>query len=178
MLLRGVLARLGAPALTALLDRRRLIAEVVRLVSQMRVAYADSPLSVEGNPRLAGGPRAGHRLPDATVMCSGHRVRLHGLLARPGVHVLLQRDAAYLEHLALGPHITVHRLMSAPGRGLVAVRPDGYVGFRCQIADLAQLQTWLARIGAMQPADLCQRNEADGERTPPIVHDFSRTATT
>jgi hypothetical protein len=50
--------------------------------------------------------------------------------------------------VALGPHITVHRLMSASGRGLVAVRPDGYVGFRCQIADLAQLQTWFARIGA------------------------------
>lgn len=92
-LLRGVLAPLGAPAAPAEEGRRRRGAAAVRLVSQLRVAYPDSPLSVEGRPRLPAGPRAGHRLPDATVTSSGHRVRLHALLAQPGVHVLLHRDA-------------------------------------------------------------------------------------
>jgi hypothetical protein len=31
---------------------------------------------------------------------------------------------------------------------MMAVRPDGYVGFRCGIADAGQLQSWLACIGA------------------------------
>lgn len=42
----------------------------------------------------------------------------------------------------------MHRLTSAPGGGLVAVRPDGYIGFRCATAGVAQLRAWLARIGA------------------------------
>jgi hypothetical protein len=62
--------------------------------------------------------------------------------------VLLQRDAADIKHLALGARVTVHRLMNVPGVGMVAVRPDGYVGFRCGIADAGQLESWLTRIGA------------------------------
>jgi hypothetical protein len=151
-LLRGVVAPLSAPAAPLLLRQRRLVAEAVRLVSRLGVAYHNSPLSAEGQPPLTAAPRPGQRLPDATVVTEGRRVRLHSLLARPGVHVLLHRDAAAVEHLALGPHVRFHRLMSTPGAGLVAVRPDGHVGFRCGTADSAQLRAWLGRIGAVQPA--------------------------
>ena len=154
-LLRGVVAPLGAPALPVLLRQRRLVAGVVRLVSRLGVAYRDSPLSAEGHPWQPGGPRPGQRLPDATVAVAGHplrQVRLHSLLARPGVHVLLHRDAERIEHLRLGPQVTFHRLASTPGAGLVAVRPDGYVGFRCRTAGIAPLRAWLAQIGAVQPA--------------------------
>jgi hypothetical protein len=47
---------------------------------------------------------------------------------------------------AAGPMVHVHRLTSAPGRGLIAVRPDGHVGFRCQTADTNQLTAWLAHV--------------------------------
>lgn len=147
-LLRGVLAPLGAPAVPLILSQRRLIAEAIRWISQLRLAYPGSPLSVEGSPGLRGWPRVGHRLPDATVTVNGRRVRLHSLLAQPGVHVFLHRDADHLERLTFGAHVKVHRLTSVPGTGLVAVRPDGYVGFRCGIADERQLRGWLARIGA------------------------------
>lgn len=147
-LLRGTLAPLVAPMMPTLIHLRRPVAEAIRWISQLRVAYPDSPLSVEGTPRLHGGPRPGHRIPDAAVTTNGHRVRLHALLAQPGVHVLLQRDARALERLSLGRHVTVHRVTSMPGTGLVAVRPDGYVGFRCGIADTGQLEAWLARLGA------------------------------
>ncbi|HEX7025305.1 MAG TPA: FAD-dependent monooxygenase, partial [Gemmatimonadales bacterium] len=153
--LRGVVGPLGAPAVPVILGRRRLVAEVIRLISQLRTAYPDSPLSVEGAPGLSGGPRAGRRLPDAIVTASGRQIRLHALLARPGVHVLLHRDASPLDDLDAGPYVTVHRLTSTIGTGLVAVRPDGYVGFRCQIADSAQLHGWLARVGAIQPPGSC-----------------------
>jgi 2-polyprenyl-6-methoxyphenol hydroxylase-like FAD-dependent oxidoreductase len=149
--LRGVLAPLAAPAVPVLLGRRRLVAEGIRLLSQLRVGYPGSPLSVEGAPRLSGGPRAGRRLPDATVTCGGRRVRLHELLARPGIHVLLHRDADQIENVPFGRHVILHRLTSTSGRGLVAVRPDGYVGFRCGIADVRQLSGWLADVGATEP---------------------------
>jgi len=148
-LLRGTIAPVGAPLIPAILGRRRLVAAGVRRVSQLRVAYSDSPLSVEGTPSLPGCPGAGHRLPDATVTTAdGRHTRLHALLARPGFHVLLHRDAAPIEHESLGPHVAVHRLTSIPGTGIVVVRPDGYIGFRCGIADVVQLRSWLALAGA------------------------------
>jgi hypothetical protein len=64
------------------------------------------------------------------------------------VHVLLDRDAAWPGNQALGRFAHVHRLTSVPGRGLVAVRPDGHVGFRSGTAEVGQLVAWLTRIGA------------------------------
>ena len=123
------------PLVPALIGRRRLVAEGIRVLSQLRVSYRGSPLSVEGTPRRRGGPRAGDRLPDETVTSAGRSIRLHDLLARPGVHILLDRDADRPGTLPPGPLVHVHRLASAPGRGLIAVRPDGYIGFRSQTAD-------------------------------------------
>jgi len=148
---RGYLAPLAAPAVPALTRRRRLVAEGIRLVSQLRVSYRDSPLSVEGTPRRPGRPRAGDRLPDQLVTSAGRSIRLHDLLAAPGVHILLDRDADRPGTLSPGPLVNVHRLTSVPGRGLIAVRPDGYVGFRCQATEAGQLAAWLTRLGAWQP---------------------------
>jgi len=76
------------------------------------------------------------------VTVGGRRVRLHELTARPGVHVLLDRDAVRPETLPADPLISVHRLTSVPGRGLTAVRPDGHIGFRGEVADDCQLAGW------------------------------------
>ncbi|MFK4106300.1 FAD-dependent monooxygenase [Streptomyces sp. NPDC019531] len=146
--LRAVAAPRAAPAVPVLLARRRLVAEGIRFISQLRVNYRCSPLSVDGTPRLRGAPRPGDRLPDATVSVGGPPRRLHGLLARSGVHLLLQRDADGPPDTALGPHVTVVRLTNSPGRGVVAVRPDGHVGYRCGTADAAGLSGWLSLIGA------------------------------
>ena len=156
--LRGRLAPLAAPFVPALLGRRHLVAEGIRLISQLRVSYRDSPLSVEGTPRRRGGPRAGERLPDQLVTSAGHRIRLHDLLARPGVHILLDRGADRVDTLPLGRFADVHRLESVPGRGLFAVRPEGFVGFGCEASDVGQLAAWLTRVAALQqdaetPAD-------------------------
>jgi 2-polyprenyl-6-methoxyphenol hydroxylase-like FAD-dependent oxidoreductase len=149
MSLRGILAPVAGFLLPMLLTRRPLVAMGARLLAQMWVAYCDSPLSLEGTPRLSGWASAGHRLPDAAVTANGRSVRLHGLLAAPGVHVLLHRDADHLEGLSI-PHVTVHRLTNVPGTGVVAVRPDGHVGFRCAVADPGQLRRWLGRLGLRQ----------------------------
>jgi hypothetical protein len=146
--LRGRLAPLAAPLVPALTGRRRLVAEAIRLVSQLRVSYRRSPLSVEGTPRRRGGPRAGDRLPDQLVSSAGRSIRLHDLIARPGVHVLLDRDADLIGTLHPGRSVHIHRLSSSPGHGLIGVRPDGYIGFRGQIADVSQLTAWLARLRA------------------------------
>jgi hypothetical protein len=139
------------------MSRRHLVAAGIRLLSQLAVSYRGSPLSVEGTPRPRGRPRAGDRMPDNTVTSAGRTLRLHELLAWPGVHVLLERDAGRLDDLVAGPMVHVHRLTSAPGRGLTAVRPDGHVGFRCQIADANQLTSWLAHTDVPLR---CQRPQA------------------
>jgi 2-polyprenyl-6-methoxyphenol hydroxylase-like FAD-dependent oxidoreductase len=146
--LRARLAPLAGPLLPALASQRRMVAAGIRLVSQLDVSYRGSPLSVEGTPHRRGGPLAGDRLPDRLVRVDGREIRLHDLLARPGVHVLLDRDAAWPGDLALGGSVHVYRLTSVPGRGLIAVRPDGHVGFRSATAEVRQLTAWLTRIGA------------------------------
>lgn len=42
----------------------------------------------------------------------------------------------------------VLRLLNSPGRGLVAVRPDGHVGFSCGAADPAGLTGRLSLLDA------------------------------
>jgi hypothetical protein len=145
--LRGRLAPVAAPLVPAVIGRR-LIAGAIRLLSQLGVSYRHSPLSVEGTPHRRGGPRAGDRLPDQLVSSAGRSIRLHDLLAGPGVHVLLDRDADPLGTLPPSRLVSIHRLTSSPGSGLIAVRPDGYVGFRCQTAPSGQLAAWLAMLRA------------------------------
>jgi hypothetical protein len=62
--------------------------------------------------------------------------------------VLLGRDADALEGLATGPFVHVHRITSRPGPGLVAVRPDGYIGLHGREAERESLRAWLNLIRA------------------------------
>ena len=144
-LLRGRLAPWAAPLVPFLLRRRRLVAEGMRLLARLDVGYRGSAVSAAGDPPRRGGPRPGERLPDATVTCGGREVRLHALTARPGVHLLLDRDA--LEPACGHPLVHAHRLQSRRGTGVVAVRPDGHVGCTANDADDVALTGWLRRIG-------------------------------
>jgi len=147
VLLRGKVVPLAAPVIPVLMKHRGLVAGGIRVLSQLEVGYRASPLSVEGKPHPGSGPRAGDRLPDMAVRSAGRSIRLHELLARPGVHVLLDRDADRLDAVPLGPLVHLHRLTSRPGRGLITVRPDGYIGLRCAAAGADQLASWLSLIG-------------------------------
>ena len=143
--LRGTLAPLAAPAVPLVLGRRRLVAEAVRTLSQLRVSYRGSVLSRDTTLLPGRGLHAGDRLPDATVVCDGRTVRLHELTATPGVHLLLSRDAELYD--GAGPRVHVHRLTNRPGTGVIAVRPDGHVGYRSDRSDPPQLNQWLNLIG-------------------------------
>ncbi|WP_308929962.1 FAD-dependent monooxygenase [Arthrobacter sp. SLBN-112] len=142
-----------APVLPLLLRRQWLTSKGIRLLAQPFVRYRSSAISRDGTPRSGRWPRPGERLPDAPASVEGRVVRLHDLTAVPGVHILLERDAdrdAFGAGLALPGHsplIHVHRLTSHPGRGVVAVRPDGYIGFRCGEADPGQVGDWLRLVG-------------------------------
>jgi hypothetical protein len=75
------------------------------------------------------------------VLVAGGRCRLHELTDRPGLHVLLSRDAPALPDRQL---VHVHRLLDAPGSGCAVVRPDGHVGYR---GDVAGAASWLRSVG-------------------------------
>jgi len=146
----------AAPAMPLLLRQRWLTSRGIRLLAQPFVHYRNSTISRDGTPRATGRPRPGERLPDAPATVGGRTVRLHELTAVPGIHLLLERDAGPVTLGAgptvpavegRGPLLHVHRLASHPGRGVVAVRPDGYVGFRCGEADSDQLRDWLRLVG-------------------------------
>ena len=60
-----------------------------RTVSQLGIRYRHSPLSVDGPDRPRKGPKAGDRLPDASIVHGGQPTRLHRVLAGAGWHLLL-----------------------------------------------------------------------------------------
>jgi hypothetical protein len=152
--IRSRLLPYAAPLLPGLARQPRVAAAGVRLLAQPFVHYRHSPLSHDGTPRTTGWPRPGDRLPDQLVLAASGQARLHELTATPGIHVLLERDApwdgAVLGTLPAGPRAHLHRLVDHDGEGVVGVRPDGYVGFRCGVVD-RQLHAWLSLVGA-QPS--------------------------
>jgi 2-polyprenyl-6-methoxyphenol hydroxylase-like FAD-dependent oxidoreductase len=145
-LLRGRLAPAGAPLVPLLLRHRRMVGEALRVLARLDVGYPGSVVSPEGGPSRWRGPRPGERLPDADVSCGGRTQRLHALTARPGLHLLLDRDAS--EPPIRAPLVHLHRIDSSPGAGVVAVRPDGHVGFTSADVTDPGLAGWLQRVGA------------------------------
>lgn len=143
--LRGTALPLVAPALPTLLGQPQLVSAVVALLSQRWVRYRHSPLSVAGSSTRHGA-HPGDRLPDEVVVCDGRTLHLHELTARPGLHVLLERDTMTSGPHLLRPLVTVHRIASWPGHGLVVVRPDGHVGYRSGSLDSEHLATWLRLV--------------------------------
>lgn len=143
---RASLVPASAPILPFLLRRRRLMAHGIRVLSQLGLRYRTSPICAEGDRPSRHG-HAGSRLADQPVTVEGRKYRLHELIARPGVHLLLEHHAPGLRGELLGPHIHARRIEDWPGRGVVAVRPDGYIGYRSAIADPGEIRSWLATIG-------------------------------
>lgn len=145
-LARARLVPLVVPVLPHLLGRRRLAATVAAVLSQRWVHHRHSTLSLDDTPWV-GGPGPGDRLPDREVV-AGRARTVHELTADPGIHVLLDRDTAAPPRSLLGPHVVVHRLDDAPGHGLVAVRPDGHLGYRSARGDVTGLGRWLDLVAA------------------------------
>ena len=145
---------IAAPLLPLLLRQRRLTAPGLQMLSQLGVHYRGSVLSTQEGAGRIGGVRAGDRLPDGAVTADGRLTSLHRLIARPGIHLLLERDAS-LSGLRPPGTVHVHRLTGVPGTGLVVVRPDGYVGMCVPSAD-DSLLAWLSLAGA-QPGVLNRR---------------------
>ncbi|HSU35724.1 MAG TPA: FAD-dependent monooxygenase [Propionibacteriaceae bacterium] len=141
--LRGVLAPAAAPLLPLLL-RRRFVAAGIWLLTQFWVHYRRSPLSTNLAPDRGRRMRPGDRVPDMSVITDQGQIQLQQLLADPGLHVLLQRDAIRVDSTAFGPWVHVHRIRNWPGSGALIVRPDGYVGFRSGLVKDEQLTRWLA----------------------------------
>lgn len=147
-LIRTVLLPVGAPlVLPTALRLRHLTAAGFRILAQFRVGYPGSRLSIDDGRPESLPVRAGDRLPDLPVTVADGRTRLQTLTARPGTHLLLLRDAPTVE--AADASIHVHRLLDRDGRGLVAVRPDGYIGLCTTEASSPQVLHWLHLTGAI-----------------------------
>jgi 2-polyprenyl-6-methoxyphenol hydroxylase-like FAD-dependent oxidoreductase len=146
-LIRTVLMPFGAPLVLPMALRwRHLTAAGFRVLAQLRVGYPGSRLSIDDGRPESLPIRVGDRLPDLPVSVTDGHTRLQTLTARPGTHLLLLRDAPTVEVADASIH--VHRLLDRGGRGLIAVRPDGYVGLRTTEATSPQVGHWLSLTGA------------------------------
>lgn len=130
-------------------------------------AFTDRGIEVERGTALAGvhddadGVRAVLRSDDNRTKalfgfvagCDGAASTMRskagiGWPGRPYPVEVVLADADLPGTLPLGPLVRLHHITSSPGRGLLAVRPDGYVGLPCRIAEPGQLTAWLDLIGA------------------------------
>ena len=148
--IRARLVPAAAPILPLLLRRPRLMADGVRVLSGLGLGYRTGPICLQGDRPSRHGPRPGARLADQGVTVKGRPYRLHALIARPGVHLLLEHQAPWPSCELRSPYIHTHRVEDWPGRGVVAVRPDGYVGYSSAITDGEEIRSWLSTIGAHQ----------------------------
>jgi 2-polyprenyl-6-methoxyphenol hydroxylase-like FAD-dependent oxidoreductase len=144
-LLRGPATPLIARLLPPLLRQRHLVGHVIKVLSGLRVHYRHSPLSIDEKPALVDAPHPGDRLPDSYVTIGNRSLRLHRLVAEPGVHVLLRSTATPLD-LPFDRYLHVHRVTSWPGTGILIVRPDGYIGYRAGTVDPRQCRNWLGLL--------------------------------
>jgi 2-polyprenyl-6-methoxyphenol hydroxylase-like FAD-dependent oxidoreductase len=152
-----------------LLGSSRLRATAFRFVSELGIHYRRSVAVTEGEPRLADGPRAGDRLPDARLTLDGHSVALQRTVVGPHLALLLcgnidtwdttqlaalrkhREGLVRLTHLSRAP--APGALVDESGEALAMlgardeaqylIRPDGHVAFRCAGHDLQALERYL-----------------------------------
>ncbi|MPZ85460.1 MAG: NAD(P)-binding protein [Actinophytocola sp.] len=147
---RTPLARLRRTAMLRLLDRTGAFErKLLPRLAQLTIDYASSPLTGGAAPRK-DPLRPGLRLPDVEVtLADGDRAwtlalcadtRLTLLTAAPGALDALA--ARYSAAVVLRPVVAGGPL--APlATDVVAVRPDGHVGYRGPATDVAALERWL-----------------------------------
>jgi 2-polyprenyl-6-methoxyphenol hydroxylase-like FAD-dependent oxidoreductase len=174
-----------APAVIPLaLKARTARAAAFRAVAQLDIRYRRSRLSLDGPNPPRHGPKAGDRLPDASIIHDGQPSTLHRALAGAGWHLVLcgpsdAWPAQTLTHLAerYPSLLTVHHLtgQNAPGAlhdphgqarrrlGLTTrhtahylVRPDGHIGYRAGGTDTTKLARYLSRWLPGPPASTSQ----------------------
>ena len=139
-----------APLVPTLLRVRTLTGAGGWVLAQGWVAYSSSPLSRRGSRRPPRRLRVGRHAADLALRVGGRTVGLHALTAAPGVHVLhgTRADAAS----AARPGVHVHAVDSWPSDLVVALRPDGYVGFTGGQGDQAALAQWLEVVAPTRGA--------------------------
>ena len=158
------------------LGSKRLRTYAFRFVSELDIRYRRSPAVLEATPKLRAGPRAGDRLPDASLIVSGRKTTLHDEVVGAGFHLLLcgtpERwnlaplratmllddglvTVRYLTTRASANHLvdsdgSAMRRLGVKDAAQYLVRPDGYIAFRCAGGDLKgvthYLRSWIRPV--------------------------------
>jgi 6-methylpretetramide 4-monooxygenase / 4-hydroxy-6-methylpretetramide 12a-monooxygenase len=125
---REVHAAVVDPIAAALLDNAR---------AMIDVDYAGSPLIADHLKGGAGieGPRPGQRYPDRMQLGgTSHHVLVFGPVTRAALLERLGRRWSGLVQISSNPHVDPARA-GVPAGGVVLIRPDGHIGFRCPSGD-------------------------------------------
>lgn len=148
---RTPLARLRRTAMLRLLDRTGAFErKLLPRLAQLTIDYASSPLTGGSAPAKKDPLRPGVRLPDVEVtLADGTRAWTLALCAAPRLTLLTAAPGAldalaarFAQAVALRPVVAGGPL--APlATEVVAVRPDGHIGYRGPATDVAALERWL-----------------------------------
>lgn len=180
---RTPLARLRRRVMLRLLDRTGAFErKLLPRLAQLTIDYASSPLTGAGTAVRRGDPlRPGVRLPDTRVSPAGagERVwtlalcadtRLTLLTAAVGAFGAVAAVAArYPDAVVARPVEAVDGPLAALSTDVVAVRPDGHVGYRGPATDLDALERWLTGPLALRAPS--QATPSDATSTPVGAHD-------
>jgi 2-polyprenyl-6-methoxyphenol hydroxylase-like FAD-dependent oxidoreductase len=102
------------------LKARRARGIAFRTLAQLSIRYRSSPLSVDGPQAPRRGPKAGDRVPDASIISDGQASSLHAAIATPGWHLLLCGSTpewwAELPWARYAGPVAVHRIIPAENR--------------------------------------------------------------
>jgi hypothetical protein len=139
---------------------------IFRSVSQTRFDYRAGPLARQDGAFGRSQGQPGDRLPYLFVAHpdSGERICLHDLLRDPRWQLFIFARTGHVAPppasiAALDKWLRVHSLCYSPESAaafatlgvrttaFILVRPDGYIAYRNQPADWAQLTTALAQLG-------------------------------
>jgi 2-polyprenyl-6-methoxyphenol hydroxylase-like FAD-dependent oxidoreductase len=129
---RQVPAAVADPVATALLRNAR---------AMIDVDYAGSPLVADegGSGADAAAPHPGQRYPDWTRFGgTSHHLLVFGPVAAAEALARLGRRWATRVEIAYDPGVDPVRA-GVPTGGVVLIRPDGHIGFRCPAADAGAL---------------------------------------
>jgi len=152
----GFLKKLLFPLAALLLKKETVKKHLAEGISELDIAYRDSPIIVKERDKHWKGPKSGERAPDAPLshqerLFQRMRHPLHTFLCFGGKELdpllaLIKSYSEVIHIVQLEPSSDAGRVYHADSPCFYLIRPDGVIGYRSRSLDRKGLTTYLKKI--------------------------------